>query len=544
MPSTFKHLSLRHNLGALLRKSRHGSSPGAIDETDIACTNESTSRPVISGPIIETRTMSEPAGLGAEAYLDTPFFKHTALNHDTQSMRLVRIHPDLSSGGQIQCDIKQTTVDTTYMCLSYVWGDQDHGEFILIDGKSHWVGHNLLCFLKYARRKSHLLNWLWIDALCINQSNLAERTHQVQYMGHIYSGAEQIISWLGPNKDIASFLTSLSRWEEVPDSSKTLRAFCACEYWNRAWITQEVALARRLTLMARKVEVPVDEELNSYFVAAFGHIADIEGSILTVQDLFDLLLAPVKSPVPMLTLLRLFQHKRCAIPRDRIFSLLALCPEGPRITVDYEATDEELSVRILKICARSLCMHDAYTMVKCLEITDSRLLAWQGSEQWMVQFDLPVQERSETWIKEMTAYRSETKNSIEDKLTLWRHREEYLCTRIIDSSGGHIYTVIEINSNGMCASFSAEITIVSYPNSSQFIFAFERHNKYYHKPRPTGTFTRQNGLKLSFSRDTDTCCATLSLPFVVEMARNIQRLGPDIEPCYAYPLPMTRARIL
>ena len=38
---------------------------------------------------------------------------------------------------------------------------------------------------------------LWVDALCINQADLAERLQQVIIMGSIYSQAERVILWLG-----------------------------------------------------------------------------------------------------------------------------------------------------------------------------------------------------------------------------------------------------------------------------------------------------------------------------------------------------------
>jgi hypothetical protein len=38
---------------------------------------------------------------------------------------------------------------------------------------------------------------LWIDALCINQDDDAERVHQVGIMGSIYRQARQVLVWLG-----------------------------------------------------------------------------------------------------------------------------------------------------------------------------------------------------------------------------------------------------------------------------------------------------------------------------------------------------------
>jgi hypothetical protein len=40
-------------------------------------------------------------------------------------------------------------------------------------------------------------NYIWIDALCINQSDNVEKAIQVPLMGSIYTNARQVIVWLG-----------------------------------------------------------------------------------------------------------------------------------------------------------------------------------------------------------------------------------------------------------------------------------------------------------------------------------------------------------
>lgn len=38
---------------------------------------------------------------------------------------------------------------------------------------------------------------LWVDAICINQSNPDEKNHQVRQMYRIYSSASRVLIWLG-----------------------------------------------------------------------------------------------------------------------------------------------------------------------------------------------------------------------------------------------------------------------------------------------------------------------------------------------------------
>jgi hypothetical protein len=62
---------------------------------------------------------------------------------------------------------------------------------IIIDGGLFLVRRNLSCALKELRRDCEP-RALWIDAICINQSDADERGHKVSQMGSIYSNAEEV----------------------------------------------------------------------------------------------------------------------------------------------------------------------------------------------------------------------------------------------------------------------------------------------------------------------------------------------------------------
>jgi hypothetical protein len=99
-------------------------------------------------------------------------------------------------------------------------------EYIYLDGQRVPVTRNLWCVLWYLRRKADwhhwnsdarisefidiVLNpdifkcvctrdaWLWVDALCINQSNMLEQNEQVGKMMQIFRKAISVHTWLGP----------------------------------------------------------------------------------------------------------------------------------------------------------------------------------------------------------------------------------------------------------------------------------------------------------------------------------------------------------
>lgn len=117
---------------------------------------------------------------------------------------------------------------------------------------------------------------IWIDALCINQNNLVERSHEVKRMKEIYRGASKVVVWLGQKTqyttfafdfiqevasetrkrstehDISLFWHSI-RTDEARYTASQWRAFAAfleLLYWHRLWIIQELAMANSDALIA------------------------------------------------------------------------------------------------------------------------------------------------------------------------------------------------------------------------------------------------------------------------------------------------------
>jgi hypothetical protein len=52
---------------------------------------------------------------------------------------------------------------------------------------------------------------IWIDFLCINQSDTGEKCWQVALMGNIYRQAQKVIAWLGPADDSSNATATQSR---------------------------------------------------------------------------------------------------------------------------------------------------------------------------------------------------------------------------------------------------------------------------------------------------------------------------------------------
>lgn len=183
--------------------------------------------------------------------------------------------------------------------LSYTWGNP-----FTTDGSDEtsietWEKSNHLAFcnqqpvrlrknlydaLQTIKLRENRPTYLWVDAICINQSDDAERTSQVSLMSDIYGQADQVIAWLGPKDEssqrahalLYGFGTGISHmikrdgWDRVstygPESPELVQELGDClpqdedwTAWNsffrrswfrRSWVLQEASLAKTLVLLS------------------------------------------------------------------------------------------------------------------------------------------------------------------------------------------------------------------------------------------------------------------------------------------------------
>jgi hypothetical protein len=152
-----------------------------------------------------------------------------------------------------------------YVALSYVWGDTAMCSKIAVNGHIVEVTENLECALRKLACKYTEGTLLWVDVLCINQRDIAERNAQVKRMTHIYSQACTTIAWLGDEIDDSDMaiklildLASLSTLIErgiLPRSETNYEAINSITwvalyhwldraYWKRLWVIQEIVMSQ------------------------------------------------------------------------------------------------------------------------------------------------------------------------------------------------------------------------------------------------------------------------------------------------------------
>lgn len=136
---------------------------------------------------------------------------HYVLESEAQSLytplseneiRYISLHPG-NVDDPLQCNFiyglaLPDRVPLMYSALSYCWGNELASQPITLNGHPIQISKNLAAALRNLRRASgskHMT--LWADALCINQSDLEEKSVQVPRMSFIYENASQVICWPG-----------------------------------------------------------------------------------------------------------------------------------------------------------------------------------------------------------------------------------------------------------------------------------------------------------------------------------------------------------
>ena len=216
----------------------------------------------------------------ARASADTNVLWHKTKSETISPKQLVTTTLSLDSAFiTAEADLEWRFAWGDYVALSYVWGDPSITKEIFIDGHSVQVTENLEAALRTLRGSPRISQGfkVWIDAICIDQSNLTERSAQVARMKDIYASARFVVVWLGP-ASLDSHLAILAvKWLAVRAQArnplqdfyqqtktydyrplfikwsryisplrrpvyKALLSLFSRPYWRRLWILQEVAL--------------------------------------------------------------------------------------------------------------------------------------------------------------------------------------------------------------------------------------------------------------------------------------------------------------
>lgn len=321
---------------------------------------------------------------------------------NTPTYRYRIVHAELPLDGQAP----------SFDAISYTWGNpvkvatlqvHENGEHIALTA-------NLTEALPSISQHSSTKR-LWIDQLCINQSDNAEKSIQVGLMSEIYSRAANVIVWLGLEDDTTGlckeWLSALNELlPSLPDANriqhdsedfhdayrylavtgtfknstwdsryqKAVGKFCSRLYFRRSWIVQEFLLARSLIILAGNTRFTVEELGDLYCVPVTEETRNTVDNWSSYRTLLPLKRWPHSGTQPlrflrmMTTCAREFE---ASFYGDGLYSMTGML-EGLDFTPDYTQSTKHNFTRFATTIARDfgsldflgLCAAKLDTLIK------------------------------------------------------------------------------------------------------------------------------------------------------------------------------------
>ncbi|KAL8908306.1 MAG: hypothetical protein Q9171_005514 [Xanthocarpia ochracea] len=310
-------------------------------------------------------------------------------------IRLLRFTPD----DDLVADLERVVLHDAppYIALSYTWGRAPYRKgrslsakySITLNSQLFEVQENLHDALLYlvpeVRKKSCLL---WVDAICINQSDVQERNTQILHMRYIYEHANMVFGWLGVpfSDEETSLATSIMRnfnivlrdglaehngnmnavAAQISPSNKDIypepgtdcykgwlgiREIFNQRYWKRIWIYQE-ATGTAPTRFCCGNEYFDTVLLNAsvYMAHHFAEFGDIDfhfrdvarGPAFALSAFRDN--GVCKYGDTLLELLEFLRTTESSEPRDKVYALLGFASDlsSSDIVPDYSRPLEEV----------------------------------------------------------------------------------------------------------------------------------------------------------------------------------------------------------
>lgn len=320
-------------------------------------------------------------------------------------IRLLTIKPG-NAADLLELCLSTVSLNTSpvYEAISYCWGDESLINNVLCDGYDVGVTISLFEALRELRYAAQSRT-IWADALCIDQTNVNDKTQQVQLFHRIYSQATKTLIWLGPDElDAAQSLHDAGkRIQEglafarsfTPDSDSQasedllaqrledsppslldynwsfLKAIFRRPWFQRKWVVQEVALAKDVAVaigggvrfpwrdLAKLSEVLLALDASSTLVrnleqadyqksspdssgTAWGMGMFNANMIMTIQN--------HRANSTLLDAVVATMVFQCTDPHDCIYGVSSLPGQGPKISADYTISVGETFKRFAEIC--------------------------------------------------------------------------------------------------------------------------------------------------------------------------------------------------
>ncbi|KAI1472364.1 HET-domain-containing protein [Daldinia caldariorum] len=304
------------------------------------------------------------------------------LDKETRQVRILLLHRGRFDD-PIRGSLSVEPVQARFEALSYVWGDMEDTLPIEIMDREVKVTKNLETALRYLRNYDKTRR-LWVDAVCINQSNNLERIHQVGMMDVIYSRAECVIAWLGLELSQLPAIELLRHFGSDPDlhwdpakrassgnnfepPAFELFKWLQNPWYQRIWTLQEAVLAKSLIYMTGPILFQ-DKEFegiiqslahhgnccNSISILVSSRHADSGVPYAAFQRVLNLLfeLQNQNGRLGFVEIASRFRNCEATDPRDKVFGILGLVDDILRDIIDYKKSTTDICSLATLECIR------------------------------------------------------------------------------------------------------------------------------------------------------------------------------------------------
>ena len=196
-----------------------------------------------------------------------PTYSYLPLRYD-DSIRVIELSRGTNEDSSVDCNITRRRLSDpilSYEAISYTWGDPLALEILFCEGDNAELSITRNCYdALRSLRRSDKSRKIWIDAICINQQNILERSSQVRMMDRINTFASQVVVYLGEetpgSRLLFDELVEADSLYEVTQSFEgrpwpnaelvhELDNLFRRPWFSRIWVIQEVYVAREVTIV-------------------------------------------------------------------------------------------------------------------------------------------------------------------------------------------------------------------------------------------------------------------------------------------------------
>ncbi|KAK4234774.1 heterokaryon incompatibility protein-domain-containing protein [Achaetomium macrosporum] len=272
------------------------------------------------------------------------------LSNEISSIRVLDIQP-AGVRWQIKANLRTVSLEDNpiYEALTYEWGDSRRSHAIIVDGKRFKVTKNLWTALHNVRDTSETKT-LWVDAICIDQTNPDEKSKQVPLMYLVYQRARGVLMSLGDHVP--------PRWVQQSDPSNRLDSWVIAtadkywettqywlmqlmleEYWKRCWIVQEIGSALSIQIYAGRQPISWDSFIHLVQLYASKNPRSVVASRVLRFDTLRKALYHDGQTYILSHLLSTSQDSFCSVNLDKVLAFTGMAVDcgGACLPVNYTA---------------------------------------------------------------------------------------------------------------------------------------------------------------------------------------------------------------